>query len=241
MGQSPRAVFFDMDDTLLDGVAAMEAAWPQVLAPIVTDSGVELEKLREAIRREGSHFWRDESAVAHWRLDLIGARAIVVERALASLGINGSDPREISLNYAALFRDHSQLFDDAIATLEAIRAAGLRTALLTNGPRDMQRDKIARFELAQYFDVVVIEGEFGCGKPEAEVFRHALETVGVTPDRAWHIGDNLYADIGGAQSVGVHAAWIHRERLKMPETNAPAIPDRTVAHLDEITIALGLG
>jgi putative hydrolase of the HAD superfamily len=229
-----------MDDTLLDGVTAMQAAWPAVLAPIAERSGIEAQVLREAISREASDFWKDEAAVGHWRLDLGGARAIVVERAFSSLGITGLDARRVSSDYASLFREQSKLFDDAVATLEAIRAAGLKTALLTNGPKDMQRDKIARFELAQYFDVVVIEGEFGRGKPESEVFRHALESVGVTPDQAWHIGDNLYADVGGAQSVGVHAAWIHRARLKMPEDNVPAVPDRTVAHLDEITLALGL-
>jgi putative hydrolase of the HAD superfamily len=241
MSRSPRAIFFDMDDTLLDGVTAMEAAWPQVLAPIAERHGVDLQHLRDAIRREGSNFWRDEAAVGHWRLDLMGARAIVVGRAFESEGLPAAGAAEVAGQYAALFREHSQLFDDALATLELVRAAGLKTALLTNGPREMQRDKIARFGLAPYFDVIVIEGEFGHGKPEAAVFKHALEFVGARPEEAWHVGDNLYADVGGARSVGVHATWIHRERLKMPGENVPAVPDRTVAHLVEVTAALGLG
>lgn len=240
MLDAPRALFFDMDDTLLDGVGAMQAAWPQVLAPIAEQAGVDVQRLRDAISREASHFWRDEAAVGHWRLDLIGARTIAVARAFEAEGIGGVNPRRVSEEYAELFREHSQLFADAVATLEAVRAAGLKTALLTNGPREMQREKIARFGLEQYFDLVVIEGEFGKGKPHSDVFRHALETVGVAPNEAWHIGDNLYADVAGAQSVGVYAAWIHRERLKMPEEDVPAIPDRSVAHLDEITAALGL-
>ncbi len=54
--------------------------------------------------------------------------------------------------------------------------------------------------------------------------------VGAEPHRAWMIGDNLYADIGGAKASGLTATWIHRGRLKLPET-PPALPDRSIGHL----------
>ncbi|MCA9845238.1 MAG: HAD family hydrolase [Dehalococcoidia bacterium] len=239
MSSSPRAVFFDLDDTLLDGVGAMQAAWPLVLAPVSEQFGVDVDRLRDSIRRESSEFWKDEAVVGHWRLDLEGARTICVEKAFSAEGVDPSLARQVAEHYRDAFREHSHLFPDAIATLEAIRASGLKTALLTNGAGGPQRDKIDRFELADYFDTIVIEGEFGRGKPSPDVFRHALDVVGATPDQAWHIGDNLFADVCGAQSVGLHAAWIHRERLQMRE-DPPAVPDRSVAHLDEITAALKL-
>jgi putative hydrolase of the HAD superfamily len=71
------------------------------------------------------------------------------------------------------------------------------------------------------------------------VFEHALAVVGAQPHEAWHIGDNLYADIRGAQQAGIHAAWIHRDRLTIGE-DAPAKPDRIVGHLDEVRAALGV-
>ncbi len=239
MTSRPRAVFFDLDDTLLDGVGAMQAAWPIVLAPVSEQFGIEVDRLRETIRSESAAFWKDEAAVGHWRLDLTGARAICVERAFRAEGVDPSIARRIAEEYRGAFREHSHLFDDALSTLEAIRAAGLKTALLTNGAGRDQRDKINRFALEPYFDTIVIEGEFGHGKPAPEVFRHALDSVGLRSEQAWHIGDNLFADVGGAQSVGVHATWIHRERLKLHE-DAPAVPDRTVAHLDELITALEL-
>jgi putative hydrolase of the HAD superfamily len=239
MTASPRAVFFDLDDTLLDGVGAMQLAWPIVLAPVSQQFGIEIDRLRETIRRESSEFWKDEASVGHWRVDLTGARTICVERAFKAEGVDPAISRRVAEEYGHAFREHSRLFPDAVATLEAIRGSGLKTALLTNGAGHAQRDKVDRFELVPYFDAIVIEGEFGQGKPAPDFFRHALESVDCAPGEAWHIGDNLFADIAGAQAVGVHAAWIHRERLTMQE-DAPAIPDRTVAHLDEITAALGL-
>jgi putative hydrolase of the HAD superfamily len=228
-----------MDDTLLDGVAAMNAAWDSVCRDAAAGCGCEPALLRDAIRREGARFWADESKVGHWRLDLDGARALVVENALAAEGFDTARAREMATIYARLHREHLRPFDDAIPTLDALRAAGFHLGLLTNGPRPLQRDKIERFNFAQFFDVIVIEGEFGRGKPEREVFAHALTTVGADASEAWHIGDNLYADIAGAQSVGIHAAWIHRDRLELKD-GAPAVPDRVVAHLRDVTDALGL-
>ena len=86
---------------------------------------------------------------------------------------------------------------------------------------------------------MVIEGEFGHGKPSPRIFAHALSAVGLEPHEAWHVGDNLYADIAGARAAGIHAAWIHRDRLKMGES-PKAIPDRVIAHLDELRSALGV-
>jgi putative hydrolase of the HAD superfamily len=235
----PRAIFFDMDDTLLDGVTAMNAAWETVCADAAPGCPCEPAHLRDAIRREGAKFWADEAAVGHWRLDLDGARALVVKNALAAEGFDTARATEIATTYARLHREHLRPFEDAVPTLELLRAAGFRLGLLTNGPRPLQRDKIERFGFEQYFDVIVIEGEFGHGKPEREVFGHALTTVGAEAAEAWHIGDNLYADIAGAQSVGIHAAWIHRDRLELKE-NGPAVPDRIVAHLGEVTAALGI-
>lgn len=235
---SPRAVFFDMDDTLLDGHTAMTASWSIVCAEAATAMGGDAERLRDAIRRESIEFWKDESVSGHWRVKLDDARAFVLERALLSEGLDGGNARQLSAQYADLHRQHSVLFDDAIETLELLRDRGMKLGLLTNGAHDPQWEKIKRFDLARHFDVIVVEGEFGRGKPEPDVFHHALATVGVAAHEAWHIGDNLYADVGGAKSVGIAAAWIHRDRLSRPESEH-AEPDASVAHLEEFVPLLG--
>ncbi len=237
--EQPRAVFFDMDDTLLDGHTAMTIAWETVCHDASSPLGCDPEKLRLAIRREASAFWKDESIVGHWRLDLDGARENVVGRALAAEGLDTSLAHTIALDYARLHREHLRPFDDAFGTLEAVRAAGLRAGLITNGPRPLQRDKIERFGIERYMDVIVIEGEFGLGKPERAVFDYALSAVGAEPAGAWHIGDNLYADVGGAVAAGLHAAWIHRDRLPLDE-NAVVKPDRIVSNLTEFRAVLGI-
>lgn len=233
----PKAIFFDMDDTLLDAVNANVIAWETVCAEVAPQLGCDAEKLRMTIRKEGGAFWKDESLVGHWRVDLEGARALVVEKALISLELETSLAKRIAADYSCIHREHLKPFEDAFATLEAVRASGKRVGLITNGPKALQRDKIERFGLQPYMDVIVIEGEFGRGKPDPAVFRHALATVGVDAPEAWHVGDNLYADVGGAQGAGMHGVWIHRDRLKLQD-DSPAKPDRTIAHLTEIRTAI---
>ncbi len=226
-----------MDDTLLDAVSANMIAWGTVCAEVAPRLGCDAEKLRTTIRKEGGAFWKDESLVGHWRVDLEGARALVVEKALTSLELETSLAKRIAADYSCIHREHLKPFDDAYETLDAVRAAGLNVGLITNGPAALQRDKIERFGLQPYMDVIVIEGEFGRGKPDPAVFLHALKSVGVGPAEAWHVGDNLYADISGAQGAGMQGIWIHRDRLKLQD-DAPARPDRIVAHLTEIRAAI---
>jgi putative hydrolase of the HAD superfamily len=234
----PRAVFFDMDDTLLDTSGGVDASWQAVAAEFAPKLGCEPEPLRAAIRKQLMEFWSNESAVEkEWRTRLHEARRHNVELALQAQSLDPSFAQAISQTYWTQQHSRMHLFADAVETLECLRNAGFKLGLITNGPTDMQREKIARFQLEHYFKVIVIEGEFGHGKPSPKVFRHALKSVGHAPREAWHVGDNLYADVAGAQAVGLHAAWIHRDRLELKD-DAAAVPDRVLAHLSELRDAL---
>jgi putative hydrolase of the HAD superfamily len=236
----PRAVFFDLDDTLLDGYSAMLAAWAVVCSEASPRLGCEPDALRDAIRREAMSFWKDESAVGHWRVRLADARTHVIHAALEAEGWDVSLAEGISRRYGEEHRAALVPFDDALETVEAVRAAGVRVGLLTNGPRALQRDKVERFKLEPLMDVIVIEGEFGRGKPAREVFEHGLRVLGAPPEQAWHVGDNLYADIGGAKGCGLSAAWIHRDRLELREDVGAARPDLVISNLRQLRDALAV-
>ena len=236
----PRAVFFDMDDTLLNTSGGVDASWGAVCEEFSPALGCDPATLRATIKAEMQRFWSDEAAVEReWRTRLEEARVHVIGLALTREGLDEERAPNLSRRSWEETSSRMRLFDDAIETLTSLREGGFQIGLITNGPASMQRWKIGQFALESYFDVLVIEGEFGHGKPSPKVFEYALGAVGVDPHQAWHVGDNLYADIGGAQSVGIHAAWIHRDRLEMGES-PKAIPDRVIAHLDELRTALGV-
>jgi putative hydrolase of the HAD superfamily len=112
--------------------------------------------------------------------------------------------------------------------------------LITNGAAAPQRAKIDRFALAPFFDVIVVEGEAGFGKPDPRVFASALGTVRVPAGRALMAGDNYDCDVLGALGAGLHAVWIdRRERDTTPAS--PPRPHRTLPSFVQLVRELGVG
>ena len=117
--------------------------------------------------------------------------------------------------------------------LADFRARGVPLGLVTNGDASQQRDKIERFELASFFEVIVIEGEFGAGKPDESVYRHALRHLGVEPGDASMVGDHLEFDVAGPQRLGVRGIWLDRPGAGLADS--PVRPHRIIRSLRELT------
>ena len=122
---------------------------------------------------------------------------------------------------------------DAIETVRWLRESGRRLALLTNGAAAAQRRKIARFEIADLFDAILVEGELGFGKPDERVYHRALGALGVTPADAWMVGDNLDFDVAAPQKLGLSAVWIDVRGAGLPDESAVK-PDYIVRSLVEL-------
>ncbi|HSN07154.1 MAG TPA: HAD family phosphatase [Candidatus Angelobacter sp.] len=87
---------------------------------------------------------------------------------------------------------------DMSGLVRRARAAGLRTGLLSNSwgndyPRDGWDD---------LFDVVVISGEVGMRKPEARIFEHALDLLGLDPEECVFV-DDLPHNVAAAEALGM--------------------------------------
>lgn len=121
----------------------------------------------------------------------------------------------------------------AIETLQRFRHDGVKLGLITNGAKEPQSAKIDRFGLKSLFDSIVIEGEFGIGKPDRSVFEYSLEKLGVSPQQTWMIGDHLEFDVGASQELGIWGIWVDWRRSGLPE-NSKVKPDRIVHLISEL-------
>ncbi|MBI2723970.1 MAG: HAD family hydrolase [Chloroflexi bacterium] len=234
MRPTPRAVFFDLDGTLLDN-GDYSADWLVTCEAFALRQGLpDARRLHEAIDERRAWFWRDPVRDREGRLDIHAASIRIVTEALAKLGVGDAGiARTIAEDYRERRDAALRLFDGAVEVVERARAMGAKTALLTNGAAGMQREKVVRFGLAPYFDCIVIEGEFGCGKPDERVFRHALQSVVCDAGQAWMVGDNLVADISTACELGMHTVWVDASDGGLPK-DAPAQPHRTIRHIREL-------
>ncbi len=234
----PRAILFDLDDTLIRAYAQPEEAWRRLLGtfaePLDAHDAPAIERVRVAVMDEARTLWTDQVAAAKWRLDISGARRLTTRRALSRLGYDdGALADRIADAFTEMRRLEYRLYPDAHATVDGLRQAGVRLALVTNGASEIQRAKIARFELEHRFDHIQIEGEFGQGKPELAVYRHALEKLGCEACDAWMVGDNYEWEVVAPQKLGMCGIWYDPFDLGVPAT-AAAKPTRVIKRLGEL-------
>ncbi|MCI0825965.1 MAG: HAD family hydrolase, partial [Chloroflexi bacterium] len=105
--------------------------------------------------------------------------------------------------------------------------------LITNGASQPQRAKIQRFNLAPLFESILVEEEFGAGKPEPQVYLHSLEQIDTKPSEAWMVGDNLEFDVEAPQKLGIKGIWVDWQAGGLPVASAVR-PDRIVNRLSKL-------
>ena len=243
MTDEPRAIFFDMDGTLLDWQAGMEESWLAACEAGCPDLAADItaSALYDAVREKRDWFWAHPVHRIEGRMDLDRASRIIVTEAVTALGIDAPDvAAAIAADYRARRDKQIVLYPGALDVLEHYRARGIKMALITNGNAISQRRSVERFGLARYFDCVIIEGEFGAGKPDQRVFLHALDSCGVEPAKTWMVGDNLEADIAMPVQLGMHAVWVDEAGVGVPAGVAHA-PHRTIRAIRDLIVGASDG
>ena len=233
--QLPEAIIFDLDDTVLDDLGAVDACWQEVCGSASSQlGGLEAAQLLAAIERQRDWYWADSTRHREGRLDLRAATRGIVERSLSDLGFDRPElAREIADSYRDLREQRICLVPGSIEVLEWFRGWGVRLGMATNGSAAAQRGKIERFGLAPYFERIVIEGEFGLGKPHREVYEALFSTLAAPPEKTWSVGDNLEWDVGGPQAFGAYGIWVDVRGDGLPE-GADVKPDRIIRSIAEL-------
>lgn len=236
----PRAILFDLDDTILVAFGPAQSQWRRVLA----DYSGELAPLSPAlvmaaITAASQDLWADPGRHKHWRHRVAEARRLIVANAFAALAAEGRTVPPgavgdaLAARYDALHDAELRCFPGAHDTLDRLKAQGVRLALITNGAAAPQRAKVVRFALEHRFDHIQIEGEHGFGKPEEQAYTHAMAALGVAAHETWMVGDNLEWEVVAPQRLGIHAIWHDGYGLGLPP-DSPVRPDRIIRRISEL-------
>ena len=232
---NPRALFLDLDDTILDDSSRINESWRAACeAQVSRLAPFEAATVVDTIRKTSKWFWDDPDRHREGRLQLEAARREVVRLALLELGIEDAELAACIGDAYSHRRDAGmEPLPDAIDTVRWLRESGHRLALLTNGAAVAQRRKITRFELTDLFDAILVEGELGFGKPDERVYVRALSALDVKPSEAWMVGDNLEWDVAAPQRLGLRAVWIDARGRGLPE-HTSVRPDHIIRSLAEL-------
>jgi 2-haloalkanoic acid dehalogenase type II len=127
-------------------------------------------------------------------------------RSLESYGCSSELAKELAPRVHQYMKDMYQPEDwvppDVPETLEELRAAGYRLAMLSNrtNPYDEQLEALG---LESYFEFAIAAGVVDSWKPDVVVFQHAVRNYGIPPGEILYVGDNYYADVIGAENAGL--------------------------------------
>jgi 2-haloalkanoic acid dehalogenase type II len=113
---------------------------------------------------------------------------------------------------------HQTAFPESLEVLRELKKTH-KLGLLSNTHYQSFSHLSEAFKLEQYFDIILPSYEAGRIKPDPEIFLIVLDKLGVMPEEAVMVGDNLRDDILAAEAVGMRGILIDRtsERDKHPE------------------------
>lgn len=227
-------VIFDLDDTLIDHTGAARSYWLTICQETAPGLGADPVLLHAAVMDLRAWFWADLEHNRIGRANPIEASRQIVALAFERLGVGDTTQAALMAEaYQNRRRDLISIFPESAEVVEGLRTRGHRLAMITNGAAATQRERIERFDLARHFDYLLVEGEFGIGKPDERVYHHVLDHLGVTSSSGMMIGDDLERDIAGPQRIGMLGVWIDRAAAGLPTTTTIR-PDRILRSLREL-------
>lgn len=106
--------------------------------------------------------------------------------------------------------ESTQLFDDSQPTLDALRARGIKTALVSNLSTPYKAAFYA-VGLEESFDEMIFSCDVALAKPDQAIYRTALQSLNAEPEECLMVGDSLIADVQGPEACGIRGVLLDRK------------------------------
>jgi 2-haloacid dehalogenase len=216
---------FDAYGTLFDYASAAAGArdilgedW-QRLAALWRDKQLQYTWLRAAQGRHAD-FWQVTGDALHFALETLGIDGTALHHRLMSL-------------YLRL-----DTFPEVPEMLARLKAAGMTTAILSNGSPRMLQAAVDNAEIRGLLDHVLSVEEAGVFKPHRSVYQLAVDRLGVSPQAISFQSSNAW-DAHAASAFGMRVVWCNRYGQR--RERLPGAPDREVRTLADLPGIVGAG
>lgn len=187
-----------------------------------------------------SEIWRQKQLQYTWLRSLMRAHADfwqvtgdALDYAMAAVGLDDPGMRQRLMDlYLEL-----DAYPEVPAMLSALKAAGLRTGVLSNGAPKMLDAAIGSAGLSDLLDYSLSIEDVGIYKPDPRVYQLAVDRVGVEADQICFMSSNAW-DAYGASHFGFRVVWVNR--FAQPPEQIPGKPDSEIEDLSALPALLGV-
>ena len=219
----PRAIFFDIDDTLYDSTSLTTMARKNSIRAMI-DAGLpgkeeELFKLLEkVIQKFGSNYSKHYDELLKelgmaWNPKIIAAGVVAYEHTKAG---------------------YLKPFPRIVPTLLKLKEK-YKLGVISNGLAVKQWEKLIGLGIHHLFDIVATSEELKHEKPQKEIFEFAIKKLNLKPEECAMVGDKLDSDILGGNRAGMHTIRVLRGKHKNEKpASKEEKPDFEIADLSEI-------
>ena len=235
-----RAIFIDIDDTILDYIPCCREAFDFALTQITKPQSPipyedELFELFFSISgRLFSEAKRGLHSVAQV-MELYPAEFIEQMNELTKAGWTEEERSRYTDLFKHAFRaawgkTHT-LVPDAKETLEALHVKGYRLFAASNSFGHLQRSRLEQAGLLPLFEDTYISMEIGFDKPDKRYYDETLRRCGLQANEVLMVGDSMTTDVLGAIRAGLDAVYFNRRNEPLPDSSPSLIVIRSLPEL----------
>lgn len=223
-----KAIVFDLDDTLVRWRGPQREAVTRTVAarPEPIDAAI----FAATVARTWTHLAHDLNT---GRMSVADVEHATVTACTAALRLDEQEARHV---YAQFLRNLGELvvaYEDT-AVLTAL-SGRYRLGVATNGPGEVQREKLRRAGLLDAFDFVVCSTEIGIAKPDPAFYDHVQRAARAAANEILVVGNNVALDLVPAVEKGMRAVWVVREEYGPQEASWTGPTVSTLYELETLT------
>lgn len=106
-----------------------------------------------------------------------------------------------------------RLIDGTLELIKFLKSKDIKIGVLTNGVFIDQANKLVKLKLDGFVDYLVTSDMCACDKPNPKIFKYLLNKMAVLPSQTLMIGDDIVADIKGANDLGIKTIYLKNSNL----------------------------
>lgn len=230
--QKPRAVLFDVDDTIFDRNRAQHLVLEIIVRKLPeVFTNLEKERIKAAFIESDQITTRDFDAGAPSE----GLRDVRSRLFLQILGINEKYTDTITEMYVREYPAVNAPVPGAKYIVSKL-SRKYKTGIVSNGFSDVQYTKLETIGLRQEFTCIVLSEEIGIRKPNPEIFQYAVDAMKLKPGECMYVGNSYTNDVIGAANAGMMTCWFNREQVE--SASGDIRPDLIINDLAELAAIL---